>query len=341
MTRALAVRSRAKIKSKKNYIDINLGSGEFWNELNCYESSKDNLQMIDGTLAITMIHKPDSIPKLTSGSIITKSRFSLGKFEIRAAMPQGDALWAEMILRNRGTRQESLNWIRINMFNGKDWVSKGVWYINRQYERNSYRVDNKLGFHVFSIERNNTHIIWRYDNLEITPVHNLSSLHPEELDKLELVVTLGVGGDLTRTPLNFKFACPSLIVDYIRYYKWTDQELKQNDSESTNLTSAQICGKVTLPKEFQPSSSSTLIISMFVLGAVIALLIFCILGVYVTLLRRKSKVNTNEDTRVVSVLELNQDKLELNFYEDPQTYNDYNYQKPKVEHDQNYLEIES
>jgi beta-glucanase (GH16 family) len=60
--------------------------------LNCNTNSPNNLRLIDGTLAITVIREKHSNKEYTSAKITTKEGFTYGRFEIRAALPKGKML---------------------------------------------------------------------------------------------------------------------------------------------------------------------------------------------------------------------------------------------------------
>jgi beta-glucanase (GH16 family) len=60
--------------------------------LNCNTNSSQNLRLIDGTLAITVIHEKHLNKEYTSAKITTREGFTYGRFEIRAALPKGKML---------------------------------------------------------------------------------------------------------------------------------------------------------------------------------------------------------------------------------------------------------
>ena len=61
-------------------------------QLNCKTNNTRNLRIINGTLALAAIHEKYWEWYYTSPTISTKQEFTQGRFEIRAALPNGKML---------------------------------------------------------------------------------------------------------------------------------------------------------------------------------------------------------------------------------------------------------
>ena len=305
--------------------------------------------MIEGTLAITVVRQFNSSVNYTSGVIWTREQFLPGKIEIKAAQPQGNSIWALIYLQNQSERPgNQLSYFRINLYKGIPYLITGA-----QFQDSKNNIDQDFSvfgslndFHLYSVEWNESQITWSFDSFPIQ-TKNLSWLDLGEVQKFDLNIAVGVGGRLFnyQNVMSDNWYCPSLIIDYVRYYRWTDQEIQPNKTDFTNLSRDEICNRIN-PKAqpiSEPESSKLLFSKLLITGSVI-LLVSLISMVILILRKRKTRVNIQqkEKTRVASVSEFDQDKLdELNYYEDPKTYNDYTYHKPSVVQDQGYLEIES
>ena len=92
----------------------------------------------------------------------------------------------------------------------------------------------------------------------------------------------------------------------MRYYQWTDQELKQNESQINYSTSDQICRKILLPKELKPESNSTWVISISVSGSLIILILIIMVAIFI-INKRRSRL-TRENTSVYDSVYYSRDK---------------------------------
>jgi hypothetical protein len=213
--------------------------------LNCNTNSSKNLQLTNGTLAITVIHEKLLNKEYTSGRITTREGFTYGRFEIRAALPKGKILRPSISMIEEKPDIWAKNGQIDIMTNIQDNILReGIHYSwdPPVYEYNTNgdfsTLSNLNDFHIYSIEWNKCEIKWFFDDINSLTINRiLISKYSRVVDpfdkRFRLLIYLGVGGNGSRygnnpffpnqnlTPedaINWKN--PQLIIDYIRIYKW-------------------------------------------------------------------------------------------------------------------------
>jgi hypothetical protein len=276
--------------------------------LNCNTNSSNNLRLIDGTLAITVIRKKYLDKEYTSASFRTKEGFTYGRFEIRAALPKGKMLRPAMVMipeKFDGFAKNGQIDIMTNTQDNK--LGAGIHYsIPPQYESNRSGVFSTLSnlnnFHKYSIEWNESEIKWFFDDINHLTINinrSLSSLYSrvgEPFDKrFRLFIHIGVGGGdgnnlfFPNETLSLEdvinWNCSLLIIDYIRIYKWKNGSQILN-STSNEVSVDKICKEVMpliTPKNASNEKTSTTaviivsIISSFLLLVLIPIIVFLLI----------------------------------------------------------------
>ena len=173
--------------------------------------------------------------------------FNFGKYEIRAAQPKGDFIWTDFKLISYEKEVE----IFLMKFKQQAIIEQEFIHGNESSNRIMDSEVNLNDFRIYSVEFNETEMIWRIDGSE-TYRKNISGIFDQE-PNLRIQLHFGVGGDLFGDPeVNVKpfeeTDCPSLIIDYIRYYEFNKEEDKSNVSMNT-VTRDDICKQIKLLNE--------------------------------------------------------------------------------------------
>ncbi len=234
--------------------------------MNCNTNSSNNLRLIDGTLAITVIHEKYLNKEYTSAKITTREWFTYGRFEIRAALPKGKMLRPAFFMpaeKYEGWAKNGQIDIMTNIQDNK--LGAGIHYgIPAKYEYNTSgdfsTLSNLNDFHTYSIEWNESEIKWFFDDINHLTININRRLGPlyaqngEPFDKrFRLLIHLGVGGGdgnnwffpneflSLEDVINWK--CSLLIIDYVRIYKWKNGSQILNSS-SNKVSVDKICKEV-------------------------------------------------------------------------------------------------
>jgi hypothetical protein len=297
---------------------------------NCNTNSSNNLRLIDGTLAITVIHEKHLDKEYTSAKITTIEGFTYGRFEIRAALPKGKMLRPAILMVPEKFDSSPINGQIDIMTNIQDnELGAGIRHSHPEiYEHNTSGVfstpSNLNDFHTYSIEWNETQIKWFFDDINSFTINInriLSSSYSQvgkPFDKsFRLQIHLGVGGGERHNVffpnqvlsledvINWK--CSLLIIDFVRIYKWENGSQTLNSS-SNKVSVDKICKEV-MPL-ITPKTSTTVmiisIISSFLLLVLISIIVFF-------LIRQKNlkRINDSRDS-------------DPEIYDDPGTYDPIN-----------------
>ncbi len=235
--------------------------------MNCNTNSSNNLRLIDGTLAITVICEKYLNKEYTSAKITTREGFTYGRFEIRAALPKGKKLRPAILMIPKEFNEWAINGqidIMTNTQNNK--LGAGIHYSIDpvQYESNRScnfsTLSNLNDFHTYSIEWNESEIKWFFDDINRLTI-NISRILSSSYSRVgepfhrhfNLQINLGVGGNAgqyfyfpnqilsLKDVINWK--CSLLIIDYVRIYKWENGSQIFNPS-SNKVSVDKICKEV-------------------------------------------------------------------------------------------------
>ncbi len=282
--------------------------GNSLRQLNCNTNSSNNLRLIDGTLAITVIHEKYLNKEYTSAKITTREGFIYGRFEIRAALPKGKMLRPSMVMIPKKFDGSPINGqidIMTNIQDNK--LEAGIRHsIPEEYEHNVSGVFSTLSnlndFHTYSIEWNESQIKWFFDDINSFTINinrilssSYSRVGQPFNESFRLQIHLGVGGGERHNVffpnqilsledvINWK--CSILIIDFVRIYKWENGSQILNSS-SNNVSVDKICEEVMpliTPKNVSNEKKSTTtviivsIISSFLLLVLISIIVFLLI----------------------------------------------------------------
>ena len=151
-------------------------------------------------------------------------------------------------------------------------------------------------FHVYYSEWNKGNVDFRLDN-KVIMLQNLSWYAEHSIYKtLQLNLVLGIGSRPFNNEImkEYSWSCPSLIIDYVRVYEWSDQEDVGDIFIQNSGSSVQICNKLNPIKPMKSISSSAIFIivgtSILLIFIVIAILIYWKKGI--KLINRRDVFNT-------------------------------------------------
>ena len=228
--------------------------------------------------------------KFTSGKIKTNVPLGYGKVEIRSAMPKGVLLWVDLALWPNN-RKETLTTIKITLFDQLRTFNIGVFY-RKNPNRTSkikntsknFNSDNNLNeFNVYSVEWNEKTIIWKFNTKEIFSA-KLAEIYPE-LNQMHIYISQGVGGkrfDTKYVSVNdiTRWDCPTLLVDYVRYYRWVNESIAEEPVINVDNPSKDgICSALhknldDIPKTESNPSFSLIFITVLSISLIIFLILF-------------------------------------------------------------------
>ena len=226
--------------------------------MNCNTNSSKNLQLTNGTLAITAIHEKLLNKEYTSARITTREGFTYGRFEIRAALPKGKMLRPAFFMIPEKLDGWAKNGQIDIMDNNQDnkLGARIHFSVPAQIESNRSgdfsTLSNLNDFHTYIIEWNESEIKWFFDDINSFTININRNLGPsyaqngEPFDKrFRLLIHLGVGGGdgnnwffpneflSLENVINWK--CSLLIIDYMRIYKWDNGSQILNSKSSSNF----------------------------------------------------------------------------------------------------------
>ena len=151
---------------------INLGN--YNDQLNCKKNDKNNLWLIDGTLAIAALWKVQDVVKnngkqFTSALIKTEQDFSYSRIEIRASLPRGKllrpAIYLEPKVKNQPWPEYGAIDIMVNAQNPTLWHGvHALFPKDKKSIGSEYNIKAKLSdFHTYILEWNESMVVWKFD----------------------------------------------------------------------------------------------------------------------------------------------------------------------------------
>ena len=215
-----------------------IGTGENgWgnNELQYYTNRTENVTVQNGVLIISAKQEEFNGASYTSARLLTKGKFeqTYGRFEARIRLPYGQGLWPAFWLLGDDSNGTEI-WPQIGEIDIMEYVGNeptrifgtvhGPGYSGGESISKSYELENDrfdTGFHIFGIEWGPNYINYYVDDVlynQITPddvpgewVFNRGPFH--------IILNLAVGGALPGSPNEETVFPQTMLVDYIRVYK--------------------------------------------------------------------------------------------------------------------------
>ncbi|CAG2168422.1 unnamed protein product, partial [Oppiella nova] len=228
-----------------------------------YKDSDRNIQLRDGSLALTIRRDSDSYRQgndtqwYTSAKVVASTpRNGIAFVEIRAALPRGKMLSPEIKIY----RFQSFTAYLISKNDGKRRFQDDRTVYTYPPKRNSsldmkYKTypdtdaliskSDLTNFHTYALELNRHEIHWLFDGrkqMSLTGVYT----HDFQSDPVHISMALNIGGnEYANQSLDdsdhMGWQCSAFIVDYIRVYKWSDMDIAPNTTDLNPVQSATIC----------------------------------------------------------------------------------------------------
>ena len=180
---------------------------------------------------------------------ITNDSFTFGKYEMRAAQPKGDFIWTEF---NLICYEKAVD-ILLMRYKQDAIIEQDFILDYRSGSEHIVETEENLNdFHIYSVEFNETEIIWKIDGTE-TYRKNISGIFYQN-SKFRIELHFNVGGYHIGDPeVNVKpfeeTDCPSLIIDYIRYYELNEEEVVESNVTMNTLARDDICKQIKISNE--------------------------------------------------------------------------------------------
>ena len=232
-------------------------------DLSCKVNSTENLRLINGTLAITGIYQKMETKIFTSAALTSIEHFKYGRFELRAALPQGKLL-APLISLVPAIRSS----VRLSQRDGEvaivdyfqELITNRIHFVGKQQNvvlSGTVETEASLSqFHTYSFTWNETDMTWLFDdqqNFHVNLTKTFDNLYKPFDDPFKLVLNLIIGGrnfDLNNWTLQdiINWNCSLLIIDYVRVYQFSEHS-NETDVFPLNISDSQvsiadICGAV-------------------------------------------------------------------------------------------------
>ncbi|MEO2052944.1 MAG: glycoside hydrolase family 16 protein [Allomuricauda sp.] len=221
--------------------DIGTGENGWGNqELQYYTDRAENVQVRNGVLLITAQKEDFEGSQYTSARLVTKDKFEqqYGRFEARIRLPYGQGIWPAFwmlgadidenpwpgageidIMEYRGQNPTVL----IGTVHGPGY--SGGESISKEYTLPNDRFDT--GFHIFGIEWGPEYINFYVDDVLYNQITPEDVTGQWVFDKpFYILMNLAVGGTFVGSPNQETIFPQTMIVDYVRVYKyneWTKQ----------------------------------------------------------------------------------------------------------------------
>ncbi|WP_242083607.1 glycoside hydrolase family 16 protein [Aestuariivivens sediminis] len=218
--------------------NYDLGTGQDgWgnNELQFYTDRPENVTVQNGILIITAREEPYQGASYTSARLLTKGKFeqTYGRYEARMRLPYGKGIWPAFWLLGDDSNGTQV-WPQIGEIDIMEYVGDkptnvfgtvhGPGYSGGESISKSYVLDNDRfdsGFHVFGIEWGPDYINYYVDNVlynQITP-EDVPGEWVFNGGPFYIILNLAVGGSLPGNPNSETIFPQTLLVDYVRVYK--------------------------------------------------------------------------------------------------------------------------
>ena len=222
-----------------NIWDYDIGTrGDGWgnNELQYYTDRPKNVTVQNGYLLITAIQEDFEGSSYTSARILSKDKFEqqYGRFEARIKTPYGQGMWPAFWML--GANSDEVIWpacgeIDIMEVRGQEPTIlfgsvHGPGYsageaITKRYDLLDERVDSD--FHIYGIEWGPDYVNFYIDDVlynQITP-SDLPDQNNWVFDQpFYIIINLAVGGSFVGPPNEETEFPQTLLVDYVRAYKY-------------------------------------------------------------------------------------------------------------------------
>jgi len=244
----------------------------------------------------------------TSGRIITNSAFTYGRFEVRAALPEGKMLRPNIFML---PVNDSGKWAQMGEINVMSYIQDSKIQAGLHYNVPHYYDYNRSGelvvkdrlnhFHTYAIEWNKFEIKWYFDHINHLTINinrklgEIYERYGQPFDApFRLGVNLGVGNpDLTNKFLTIDdvilWKCSLFIIDYIRIYKWINGTEKLN-STFDNISADNICSSV-MPLITPKKNMNITLTTIFLIITSISLIVLIPIVVFSMIYLKKRKKN--------------------------------------------------
>ncbi|MDO5975385.1 glycoside hydrolase family 16 protein [Flavivirga jejuensis] len=216
--------------------DIGTGDNGWGNnELQYYTDRSENVTVQNGVLIITAKEEAFNGASYTSARLLTKGKFeqTYGRFEARMRLPYGKGLWPAFWLLGDDSNGTEV-WPQIGEIDIMEYVGdeptimfgtvhgpgySGGESIGKPYQLENDRFDT--GFHVFGVEWGPNYINYYVDDVlynQITP-DDVPGEWVFNRGPFYIILNLAVGGALPGSPNEETVFPQTLLVDYVRVYK--------------------------------------------------------------------------------------------------------------------------
>jgi beta-glucanase (GH16 family) len=216
--------------------EIGTGSNGWGNnELEYYTDRSENSTVQNGLLIISANKEDYNGSSYTSARMITKGKFeqTYGRFEARIKLPSGQGIWPAFWLLGDDSNGSEV-WPQIGEIDIMEFVGNqptkifgtvhGPGYsggesIGKSYELQNDRFDT--GFHIFGIEWGPDYINYYVDDVlynQITP-EDVTGEWVFNGGPFYIILNVAVGGNLPGAPNEETVFPQTMLVDYIRVYK--------------------------------------------------------------------------------------------------------------------------
>ncbi|CAG2178570.1 unnamed protein product, partial [Oppiella nova] len=217
------------------------------NNIACVMSS-NNIQLANQTLALTVRPEnhtkhniPDDKPLFSRPELLVNFDWRTTNYlAIRAALPQGQLFYPFVHVRT----------LVYNTIVDIPIISPFGYY-DDPYARQTIKQmlnEDLAQFHTYTIEWNDTHYEWsfNYKYSYTAPYNSLDSRTRSIGSQAELISEVKVGinkGDIIASNDYLKWKCSALIIDYVRLYRWTDDntDLSDDTLHESTATAPEIC----------------------------------------------------------------------------------------------------
>ena len=242
-------------------------------------------------------------------------------------MPKGEFLFVEIGLWPF-QRKSTVNIIKIIELRPVEVIASVDYHKTSKNTWTDYHsvIDNPNQFNVYSVEWNETAVIFKFNSRQ-TLIANLEKIYPE-LNEMHLSIKHGVGGrlfdgwpggrpdkDISLNKLRH-WNCPSLLVDYVRYYKWLNEGIpnervikEENPSKesicmaleksTTKLNEGTKLSENTKSNNTDESNSSILLIVIIVLSVFMTIVLILCIGFYSKYKTLRQNTNAMSDGNAV------------------------------------------
>ncbi len=216
----------------------NIGTGDNgWgnNELQYYTDRSENVTVQNGVLIITAKEEAFNGASYTSARLLTKGKFqqTYGRFEARIRLPYGKGLWPAFWLLGDDSNGTEV-WPQIGEIDIMEYVGNeptvmfgtvhGPGYSGGQSIGKPYQLENDrfdTGFHIFGIEWGPDYINYYVDDVlynQITP-DDVPGEWVFNRGPFYIILNVAVGGALPGSPNEETVFPQTMLVDYVRVYK--------------------------------------------------------------------------------------------------------------------------